>query len=153
MKGPESIVVDYPLNEAPAEIWRALTEPKLLAQWLMENDIQPVVGHKFNFRAKPMADWDGIVHCEILEVDPPRKLVYSWQGGAEKDGSPGPRLDTTVTWTLTPTPTGGTLLHLVHHGFQPGDYALQIMGQGWRSMVTAEKITRILTGDQAPAIP
>jgi hypothetical protein len=58
MKGNESIVVDYPLNEPPAQIWRALTEPKLLAQWLMENDIQPIVGHKFNFRSKPMADWD-----------------------------------------------------------------------------------------------
>ncbi len=150
MKGTESIVVDYPLNEPPAQIWRALTEPNLLAQWLMENDIQPIVGHRFNFRAKPMGDWDGIVHCEILEVDPPRKLVYSWQGGTEKDGSPGPRLDTTVTWTLTPTVSGGTLLNLVHHGFQPDDYAFQVMGQGWRSMVTAEKITRILADAPTP---
>jgi uncharacterized protein YndB with AHSA1/START domain len=144
MKGAESIIVDYTLNEPPDQVWRALTEPKLLAQWLMENDIQPVTGHRFNFRAKPMADWDGIVHCEILEVDRPHKLVYSWQGGTEKDGSAGPRLDTTVTWTLTPTPAGGTLLNLVHHGFQPDDYAFHVMGQGWRTMVTAEKITRIL---------
>lgn len=146
MKGTESIVVDYTLNEPPAEIWRALTEPKLLSQWLMENDIQPVVGHKFNFRAKPMGDWNGIVDCEILEADPPHKLVYSWKGGSDKNKAYGHRLDTTVTWTLTPTPSGGTLLHLVHHGFQPDDYAFQIMGQGWRSMVTTEKITRILAG-------
>jgi uncharacterized protein YndB with AHSA1/START domain len=149
MKGSESIVVDYTLNEPPDQIWRALTEPKLLGQWLMENDIQPVVGYRFNFRAKPTGDWDGIVYCEILEVIPPRRLVYSWQGGTEEDGSAGPRLDTTVTWTLTPTPAGGTLLHLVHHGFQPDDYAFQVIGQGWRSMVTSEKITRILTEAQA----
>jgi uncharacterized protein YndB with AHSA1/START domain len=141
MKGPESIIVDYTLNEPPAQVWRALTEPSLLAQWLMQNDIQPIIGHKFNFRAKPMGDWDGIVYCEILEADEPHKLVYTWQGGSDEDSK---RLDTTVTWTLSPTPTGGTLLNLVHHGFQPDDYAFQIMGQGWRSMVTADKITRIL---------
>ena len=144
MKDPESIVVDYTLNEPPTQVWRALTEPKLLAQWLMENDIQPIVGHKFNFRAKPMGDWDGIVYCEILEADEPNKLVYTWQGGSDKNQNYGHRLDTTVTWTLSPTSTGGTLLNLVHHGFQPDDYAFQIMGQGWRSMVTADKITRIL---------
>ncbi|HMH16333.1 MAG TPA: SRPBCC domain-containing protein [Edaphobacter sp.] len=141
MKGPESIVVDYTLNEPPAQVWRALTQPALLAQWLMENDIQPIVGHKFNFRAKPMGDWNGVVNCEVLEVDEPNKLVYTWQGGSDEDSK---RLDTTVTWTLTPTPTGGTLLNLVHHGFQPDDYAFQIMGQGWRNMITGEKMTRIL---------
>ena len=149
MKGPESIVIDYSLNEPPADVWRALTEPKLLAQWLMENDIRPIVGHKFNFRARPMGDWDGIVYCEILEADEPNKLVYTWQGGSDKNQNYGHRLDTTVTWTLSPTSTGGTLLNLVHHGFQPDDYAFQIMGQGWRSMVTADKITRILA--TAPA--
>ena len=141
MKGPESIVVDYTFNEPPALVWRALTQPALLTQWLMENDIQPIVGHKFNFRAKPMGDWNGVVNCEVLEVDEPNKLVYTWQGGSDEDSK---RLDTTVTWTLTPTPTGGTLLNLVHHGFQPDDYALQIMGQGWRNMVSTEKMTRIL---------
>ena len=142
MKGTESIVVDYTLNEPPTQVWRALTEPSLLSQWLMQNDIQPLVGHKFNFHARPMGDWNGIVYCEVLEADEPNKLVYTWQGGTDEDSK---RLDTTVTWTLSPTPTGGTLLNLVHHGFQPDDYAFQIMGQGWRSMITAEKITRILT--------
>jgi uncharacterized protein YndB with AHSA1/START domain len=153
MKGTESIVVDYPLNEPPEQIWRTLTEPHLLAQWLMENDIQPTVGHKFTFRAQPQGDWDGIVYCEVLEVDPPRKLAYSWQGGNEKDSPGAPRLDTTVTWTLTPTAAGGTLLHLLHHGFRPDDYAYQVIGQGWRSMLTAEKITHILSAAQAPVAP
>lgn len=151
MRGPESIIVDYTLNEPPDQIWRLLTEPKLLEQWLMPNDIAPIVGHKFNFRTNPMGDWDGVVHCEILEIDRPQKLVYSWQGGSDKNKAYGHWLDTVVTWTLTPTPTGGTLLHLVHEGFHPTDYAFQIMGQGWRKMCTAEKMSRILESASAPA--
>lgn len=152
MKGPESIVVDYQLNEPPAEIWRALTDPRLLAQWLMPNDIAPVVGHKFTFRSKPQDDWDGVVHCEVLEVDPPQKLAYTWQG-KNKDDQEVVRLDTVVTWTLEATPQGGTCLHLVHDGFEPTDYAFQVIGSGWRSMLTAEKITRSLAGDREAVTP
>jgi uncharacterized protein YndB with AHSA1/START domain len=149
MKGTESIVVDYLLNDPPAQVWRALTEPKLLAQWLMRNDIEPVVGHKFTFREKPQGDWDGIVYCKVLEVDPPHRFVYSWQGGNGKDDPAFPRLDTIVTWTLEATADGGTLLHLVHEGFQPTDYAFQVIGSGWRSMLTAEKVSRILAAVEA----
>jgi uncharacterized protein YndB with AHSA1/START domain len=110
----------------------------------MENDIRPIVGHKFNFRTRPMGDWDGIVHCEILEVDELNKLVYTWRSGSDNSENYEQRLDTTVTWTLTPTPTGGTLLNLVHYVFQPDSAVFDILNQGWRSMITAEKITRIL---------
>lgn len=151
MKGTESIVVDYTLNEPPEQVWRTLTEPELLSQWLMKNDIKASTGHTFTFRAEPQGDWDGIVYCEILEVDPPRKLAYSWKGGNEKDSPGAPRLDTVVTWTLEPTPSGGTLLHLVHEGFRPDDYAFQVIGNGWRSMLTPEKITRILAGTAVSA--
>ncbi len=150
MKGNESIVVDYTFAEPPHQVWRALTEPTLLSQWLMmSTDIQPVVGHKFTFREQPRGDWDGIVYCRMLEVDPPRKLVYSWEGGSEKDGDTAPRLETTVTWTLTPTPSGGTSLHLVHYGFRPDDHAFEVIGSGWRSMLTAEKMTRMLSATPA----
>ena len=151
MRGNESIVVDYMLNEPPAEVWRALTDPKLLAMWLMENDINPVVGHRFNFRAKPMGNWDGIVYCEVLEVDEPNKLVYSWKGGDGKNDAHGHLLDTVVTWTLTPSASGGTKLNLVHYGFDPNDYAFSILSQGWKQMLPAEKMTRILKGEQVPA--
>ena len=144
MKGPESIVVDYSLNDPPAEVWRALTEPQLLAQWLMQNDIQPVVGHKFTFREKPQGDWDGIVYCEVLTVDPPHCLAYSWQGSMDTE-TQEPRVDTLVTWTLEATAQGGTLLHLVHEGFHPTDYAFKVIGDGWRSMLTAEKLSGILS--------
>ena len=97
MKGPESIVVDYTLNEPPTEVWRALTEPKLLAQWLMENDIQPIVGHKFNFRAKPMGDWDGIVYCEILEADEPTSSSTPGRAAPTK-------IKTTATASTPPSP-------------------------------------------------
>jgi len=148
VRGNESIVVDYMLNEPPADVWRALTDPKLLGMWLMENDIKPEVGHQFNFHSRPMGDWNGIVYCEVLEVDEPNKLVYSWKGGSGKEPDGKPRLDTIVTWTLTPTTAGGTKLNLVHFGFEPGDYAFQIMSGGWKQMLPAEKMTRILSGEQ-----
>ena len=114
MKGTEQIVIEYGLTEPPSKVWRALTEPDLLARWLMENDIAPVVGHKFNFHAPPQGDWDGIVYCEVLEVIPEERLVYTWNGGSGKNESYGHRLETTVHWTLEPTASGGTKLKLVH---------------------------------------
>jgi uncharacterized protein YndB with AHSA1/START domain len=133
MKGNEQIVVEYAFPQSPAKVWRALTEPALLAGWLMQNDIAPVVGHRFNFRAQPMGDWNGIVDCEVLEVVPERKLVYTWNGGSAKNENYGHKLETTVTWTLEEAPSGGTVLKLVHHGFHPDDFAFKMMGQGWNS--------------------
>lgn len=149
MKGNEQIVVEYRFAYPQRTVWRALTEPDLLAGWLMPNDIAPVVGHKFNFRAQPMGDWDGIVYCEVLEVIPEQRLVYSWEGGSGKNEGYGHRLETTVTWTLEPGEDGGTVLKLVHHGFQAGDYAYQVMGQGWNRMGAG--ITRVLDALQQPA--
>lgn len=126
-----SIVVDYDLPAPPAKVWRTLTEPALLARWLMANDIAPIVGHRFSFRARPMGDWDGTVACEVLAVEPERLLRYSWQGG-----TPPNRLDSIVTWRLAPSASGGTLLHLEHAGFPEahgGAFdAFKIMGDGWR---------------------
>jgi uncharacterized protein YndB with AHSA1/START domain len=124
----DTIVVDYDLKAPPEKVWRTLTEPALLARWLMENDIVPVVGHTFSFRAPPMYGWDGRVSCEVLAVDPPRLLRYSWRGGA------GPMaLDTIVTWTLERSPAGGTRLHLEHAGFTATNgIAFGAMGDGWR---------------------
>jgi uncharacterized protein YndB with AHSA1/START domain len=67
----------------PEVVWEYLTTAELLAQWLMPNDIEPVLGHEFRFTThpKPGFNFDGIVYCKILEVDPLRKLSYSWKGG------------------------------------------------------------------------
>jgi uncharacterized protein YndB with AHSA1/START domain len=81
----------------------------------MANDMRPLVGHSFTFKAKPTPWWDGIVHCEVLEIDLHKRLRYSWRSGPEPS-----RLDTVVTWTLTPTQSGGTRLVLEHFGFLPG---------------------------------
>jgi uncharacterized protein YndB with AHSA1/START domain len=142
----QSIVVEYELPRPPEKVWRALTEPALLAAWLMENDIRPVVGHRFTLRAQPMPGWDGVVHCEVLEVEPHRRLRYSWRGGSDQLEGYGGRLDTTVTFTLTPTASGGTLLRLEHDGFTPKNaFAFENMGKGWRGKL-AQRIEAVLAG-------
>jgi len=139
----QSIAVEYDLPQPPEVVWRALTEPKLLAAWLMPNDIKPEVGHCFTFRAAPVPGWDGTVHCEVLVVEPNRLLRYSWRGGSDKLEQYGAKLDTVVTWTLTPTAAGGTHLRLDHDGFPLESFAFTKMNQGWRGKV-AERIAQVL---------
>ncbi len=116
----------------PAEIiWEYLTDPKLLAEWLMPNDFKPIVGHKFQFKAKPKLNlgFDGTVYCEVLEIVTYKKLVYSWQGGMSKET---PSLDSIVTWTLIAA-DNGTILQLEHRGFKglKNYFAYIIMNAGW----------------------
>lgn len=100
---PRSVIIEREFAYPPNKIWRALTQPHLIEEWLMKNDFNLVVGHKFNFRG----DW-GAVNCQVLEIEPNSKLSYSW--GDEN-------LKSVVTWTLTPTVTG-TNLHMQQLGFQ-----------------------------------
>ncbi|MFV2179244.1 SRPBCC domain-containing protein [Actinomadura sp. LOL_016] len=126
-----AIEVDEFLPHPPARVWHALTDPDLLARWLMPNDFEPSVGHRFTFATRPVpsADFDGTVHCEVLEIDAERLLRISWAGGG---------LDTTVTWRLAPEGTG-TRLFIEHRGFDLDDPAQQFafkgMGSGWRTNV------------------
>jgi uncharacterized protein YndB with AHSA1/START domain len=131
MNATQTIAVEYDLPHPPEKVWRALTEAQLLARWLMVNDLRPVVGYRFTFKAQPMPGWDGVVHCEVLEVEPPRRIRYSWRGGSDQIS----RLDTVVTWTLTAT-AAGTRLALEHSGFLPANaFAFDTMGKGWRTKV------------------
>ena len=117
----------------PAEtIWHALTTTEVIAKWLMPNDFVARVGHRFNFRTRPMGDWDGVVQCEVLVCEPPRLLAYSWKGGSDKDPARGSRLDTEVRWTLTPV-ADGTHVRMEHDGFVlPKDaFAFEGMKPGW----------------------
>jgi uncharacterized protein YndB with AHSA1/START domain len=133
-----AITVEKVLPYAADRIWRTLTTSELLMKWLMPNDFVAVVGHRFNFRTRPIGDWDGVVHCEVLDCDPPRLLRYSWKGGADTNPDYGSRLDSVVTWTLTPV-EGGTHVRMVHDGFVfPGNrYAFDMMSPGWGKIVDA----------------
>jgi uncharacterized protein YndB with AHSA1/START domain len=127
----QSISLEYDFPQAPAKVWRALTDPKLLADWLMTTDLQPRVGNSFTFKAEPTPWWDVIVNCEVLEAEPNKRLTYTWRSGPES--SP---LDTVVTWTLQPTASGGTHLALEHSGFVPSNkFAFDGANKGWQRMV------------------
>ncbi|MDC0707748.1 SRPBCC domain-containing protein [Stigmatella sp. ncwal1] len=122
----ESISFEFDLNHSPQKVWRALTDPVLLTEWLL-----PVVelklesGAAFTFKTQPYPGWDGVVNCRILEIEAHRKLSYAWNV---------PFLDTVVTFTLTPT-ASGTRLSLVQSGFKP-DQKQNFGGAryGWKMM-------------------
>lgn len=126
-----TVRVDEFLAHPPARVWRALTDPVMLAKWLMPNDFRPVVGHRFTFLTdpRPNVGFDGVIHCEVLALEAERRLRITWRGGP---------LDTTVTWTLVPEGRG-TRLFLEHDGFDPGDpaqrFTRRILDGGWRSNV------------------
>ena len=91
-------------------VWRTLTEKELLGRWLMPTDFEGRLGHRFTFRTEPGPGFDGVIHCEVLEIEAPSHMVWSWRGGP---------LDTTVTFTLTEEDEGrATRLVMVHDGFR-----------------------------------
>lgn len=133
-----SIVIERNLNHPPEKVWRALTEGALLERWLMPGDFLPVVGHRFTLRADPVPNWNGVTEGEVLIVDPPRRLVYRWR----TEGAAGDSLTTTVSWTLTPTPTG-TLLRMEQSGFRPQDEPnYQGATRGWGRF--ADRLEQVL---------
>jgi len=113
-----SVIVERDIPHPPEKIWRALTEPHLIEEWLMQNDFQPVVDHRFNLRG----DW-GAVDCQVLEIKPHKTLSYRWDAMG---------LESIVTWTLTPTRTG-THLRMEQAGFRRDqEQAFQGAKFGWQ---------------------
>ena len=106
---PRSLVVERVFPHPPEKLWRALTESPLMAQWLLKNDFEPVVGRKFQFRQPPVPNWDGAIDCEVLVVEPIKRLSYSWNALG---------VATVVLFTLSPT-EGGTHVRMEHSGFRP----------------------------------
>ncbi|TPJ35410.1 polyketide cyclase [Mesorhizobium sp. B2-5-13] len=106
-----TVVVEREISHPPEKLWRALTQPHLIEEWLMKNDFNPVVGHRFNISA----DWGGVLDCEVLAVEPHKTLSYTWNL-AHQD--PAFDLRSVVTFTLTPTSTG-THLRMEQAGFRP----------------------------------
>jgi uncharacterized protein YndB with AHSA1/START domain len=124
----DAVRFEFDLRHSPAKVWRALTDPALLSEWLLPCvglSLEP--GAAFAFRKEPLPGWDGIVNCRILEIDEPRKLSYTWVVGDMA-------IDTVVTFTLEPT-SSGTRLSIVQSGFRP-DQKQNFGGAryGWRLM-------------------
>jgi uncharacterized protein YndB with AHSA1/START domain len=126
-----SLWFEYAFAEPPHLVWAALTEPDLLALWLMPNDIKAEVGHNFTFCGVPTPSWDGVVHCEVLEVELHRRFSYRWCSYPPHSHADTGALNTTVVWTLLPSDNGGTKLTLEHSGFEPDSFVLNAMGNGW----------------------
>lgn len=130
----EALAFEFDFRHPPEKVWRALTEPALLAEWLL-----PVIGLKlergaeFTFKTEPVGGWDGVVQCRIADIEPHRKISYDWVVG---------EMATVVTFTLTPT-ASGTRLSLVHSGFKP-DQKKNFGGAryGWKMM--GEKLVDLL---------
>jgi len=134
---------DFFYPTTPGVVWEYLTDPELMAQWLMKNDFKPIVGHEFQFRTNPHPDvnFDGTFYCKVLEVDPPKKLSYSWKFGS----GDGVLHNSVVNWTLVEK-EGGTELQLIHNGFEKEALFLPLfasMETGWlRNM---NKIFELIT--------
>lgn len=135
--GTQDIVVDEVFAHAPEALWKTLTTGELIGRWLMQpTGFEPVKGNRFTFQTKAAGAWDGVIHCQVLEVIPHERLVYAWKGGHEADIGYGSLLSTVVTWTLAKV-ANGTRLRLVHSGFVTprNDSALKTMGEGWKKVI------------------
>jgi uncharacterized protein YndB with AHSA1/START domain len=106
-----TVVVEREIPHPPEKIWRALTQPHLIEEWLMKTDFKPAAGHRFNLRG----EWGGVLDCEVLAVEPNRTLSYTWNFAHEDAAY---NLESVVTFTLTPTSTG-TRLRMEQAGFRP----------------------------------
>jgi uncharacterized protein YndB with AHSA1/START domain len=116
----QTIVLECDLPEPPQKVWKALTVPELLAQWLMPNDMRPEKGATFSFHGKASGTTSERIDCRVLEIKPHRLLKLSWHADAGPLQDEEEGLDSVVTFELFPTITGGTLLRLVHSGFECG---------------------------------
>jgi uncharacterized protein YndB with AHSA1/START domain len=125
-----SVIVEREIAFPPEKVWRALTQPHLIEEWLMKNDFKPVVGHRFNLRADPQPGWNGIVDCEVLVVEPNKTLSYTWSSG-----DAGLAIKSVVTLSLTPKGSA-TLLRMEQTGFRP-DQKQNYQGAkyGWQHFI------------------
>jgi uncharacterized protein YndB with AHSA1/START domain len=123
-----SVVVEREFPHPPERIWRALTQPRLIEEWLMKNDFKPVVGHHFNLRRDPTPDVSVVIDCQVQEIEPNRTLSYTWEAFG---------LESVVTFTLTATNTG-TRLRMEQAGFRPDQQqALKGATASWHGFLAA----------------
>lgn len=121
-----SLVIEREMPHPPEKIWRALTQGALIEEWLMKNDFQPVVGHRFSFRSTPAPGWDGVINSEVQVIEPNSRLSYSWATMGTMS---------VVTWTLTPT-KAGTHVRMEQTGFRSEqDAAYKGATYGWTKFI------------------
>jgi len=135
----QEIVVEDVFPHAPETIWKTLTTGELIGRWLLMKPagFEPVKGGRFTFQTTRAGMWDGVIHCDVLEVTRNKSLAYSWRGGHESNAQEyGSLLDTIVTWTMVKL-DGSTRLRLVHSGFvtPENDPAFWNMSNGWKKVV------------------
>jgi uncharacterized protein YndB with AHSA1/START domain len=139
MSETRSVVVEREIAHPPEKLWRALTQPHLIAEWLMQNDFAPKIGHRFTLRG----EWGGVLDCEVRAVEPNKQLSYTWNY-ANPDPAYG--LESVVTFTLTPTATG-THLRMEQSGFRTDQkQALGGALQGWNAFFG--KLETLLAKDE-----
>jgi len=130
-----TVVIEREFSHAPDKLWRALTQPHLIEEWLMKNDFSPVVGHRFNLRG----EWGGVLDCEVLVIEPNKTLSYTWDFAHEDAAF---NLKSVVTFTLIPT-RAGTHLRMEQSGFQPNQkQALGGAKHGWQQFFS--KLEQVL---------
>jgi uncharacterized protein YndB with AHSA1/START domain len=135
----QEIVIDEVFPHTAEMLWKTLTTPELMGRWLMmPTGFEPVVDNRFTYQTTPAGEWDGVIHCQVLEAVPNERLVHTWQAGSDSNAEYGSRLDTVVAWTLTEV-AGGTRVRLVHSGFctPRNDFALRNMSDGWPKAIQA----------------
>ncbi len=121
-----SVVIERDMPYPPDKVWRALTDRPLIEDWLMSNDFEPIVGHRFTLRTQAVGGWNGIIDCEVLAVEPPARLSYTW-------ASMG--LESVVTFTVTPT-AAGARLRMEQSGFPAGaEQNLRGAEYGWNNFL------------------
>jgi uncharacterized protein YndB with AHSA1/START domain len=131
----------YPIDK----MWHALTSREALAAWLMANDFAPKVGHRFTFTTKSAPGFDGTVHCEVVDLDPPTRMVWSWTGGP---------IDTMVTFTLTAHGPNSTELRLHQVGFHglSGHLVRLLLARGFAKQLNRH-LPAYLAQPERPTLP
>ena len=134
-----AIMVEETFPHAPDVVWRVLTTPELVGRWLKmaPTGFVAEIGNQFTYKTTPAGEWDGTIHCQVLELVPGERLVYSWQGGHADNVGYGSLLDLTVSMFLEPV-AGGTKLRVIHSGFDlpRNETAFGSMSGGWKGVVT-----------------
>jgi uncharacterized protein YndB with AHSA1/START domain len=135
--GRQEIIVHEVFPHTLDVVWKTLTTPAMMGRWLkMEpTGFKPTVGTRFTYQTTPAGEWDGVIHCRVLEAVTNERLVYAWKGGHDGNVGYGAPLDTVVTFTLSAVETG-TRLRLVHSGFvlPRNETAFKGMSEGWKGV-------------------